>query len=586
MTTSPTTRRRDVWRCVLAMTVLVGTPLGAAVELTQLTNAPCADDLVTWQVAGGPAEWNVLDVEHLPRLVVTSPSGRTWTRPAFLDQDFTAPDAAASTPPAPHGAPMLRIRHAPRVAGVHGWKLLGPDGAELAQGQLSVAPARTAGAHVGPLQIARDNLRLLGFRDGAVFIPIGPNLCWANAPDQLGGFARWFAALHAAGATHVRLWFAGWCGGLEGAQPDAYRLDQAWLMDRILDLARGAGIKVTLVLDNHHDLKHGTLPYGGDFNARVKTFFTVPPPAQYERRLRYVLARWGSDDTVAAWELYNEVDLAQGDRDAALKWATGAAALLARLDQDHRPRTISWSADDWDQVAAVPDIDLIQIHSYVLEWSDPIGLLKQGHHDGVAMLCDNARRANDLAKPFCFAELGYQGSNEKNPGNDLDTAGLLMRQQLWAGFLLGGYGGGMDWWWDTHLDKAKLWDVYRGLATAVARVDWHDKELAPLQPNAGSSLRIIGWQSPRQALLWPQIRSDTWYRHLVEGKPRPQLVRALPFRLGGFKAGTAFRVHALDQVSGDEQGVATATSSAQGELEIVAPAPGRDTVLWVEDGAK
>jgi hypothetical protein len=594
----------------------------AGVELKPLFTEAYADDLLTFEITDAPAEWMSLDTQHTPTLVFTSPNKISWSRSAYLDQPYSPATGAAATAtsptaakpePAPGAGPAadpndrltqaaqatggegllkpvgkrrLCVRHTARAEGTHHWVLKSPDGATVAQGDLAVKGPR-GHVPVGPLGIDNENPRLLCFRDGTVFIPIGANIAWATGPDRLGDFSRYFSALHANGGNHARLWMASWCGGIEGEKKDDYRLDQAWLLDGVLSLARANQLRLTVVLDNHHDIKFGKFfPYGADYDARLKNFMASDPPAQYQRRLRYVLARWGADDCVAAWELCNEVEQAEPVREHALPWVKGAAALLAKLDIDRRLHTVSWSGDDWDLVANLPNIDLAQIHSYVLEWNDPVGLLRRGTRDGVGMLVNNAMRANAMGKPFCFTELGYQGSNDKNAGNDIDGDGLLLRQQLWAGFMLGGCGTGMGWWWDVYIDRKQLWPAFRGFAAVIQHVDWRDRELAPLTPNQESSLRVIGWQSPHQALLWPQLRLDTWYGHLMDEKPRPQLRLATPITLRGMLPGQAYGVHEFDMVSGAERASRSVAANAQGQLDVIATPPDIDTVLLVVAEAK
>ncbi len=551
----------------------------AGVEVVQLTKSPAADDLVSWEVRGAPAEWLVTDVERTPVLTITSPSGKQWERRAFLHHDCQPPVADGA--PQLIGEATLQIRHTARVAGNHAWVLRSADQQELARGSLTVGAARGK-RPVGMLQVSQDNPRLLAFRDGTIFIPIGPNVCWTVAPDQLGKFARHFANLAKEGGTHVRLWCASWCGQIEGEQADAYRLEQAWLLDRILALAREHGLMATVVLDNHHDMGLGKFfPYGATYQERVQRFLTATPGDQQRRRLRYVLARWGADDSIAAWELFNELDLAQPVRDAALRWAGGTSTLFKTLDADNRLLTISWAGDDWDPLAKLPAINLGQVHSYVVEWSDKLGLRKAATRDGVGMLLSAAERGMSLGKPYCFSEVGYQGTNEDNKGNDLDIQGLLLRQQAWAGFMLGGYGSGMNWWWDVYIEPKQLWSGYRGLARVLPNIDWRDRDLSPLIPNRDSPLRIIGWQSPTQALVWPQVRADTWHAHLVEGKGRPQLTRELLARVGGMKAGATYRLHYLDMLSGEERSRRELKAGADGVLDVAVLPPNLDVVIWV-----
>ncbi|MBA2482322.1 MAG: cellulase family glycosylhydrolase [Planctomycetes bacterium] len=521
------------------------------------------------------------DVTRTPVLVVTGPDRQVVKRAAFTYQaqvQNPSTDADASEL-LPQGEVVLQVRHTPRLVGVHAWSLQDPAGTVLANGEVTAA---AASAPVGPVRIARTNPRLLGFSDGSVFIPIGPNISWANGPDRLAGFRRYFDKLAAAGGNHCRVWMSSWCGQVEGYTPDSWRLDHAWLVDGILRAARERSLRVTLVLDNHHDLVHGkAFPYGASTDERQKTFLSDPPPASYERRLRYVLARWGADDTILAWELFNELDMAQPIRERCLPWAAAAASLFKRLDGDQRLHTISWCGDDWHKLMSLPGIDLTQMHGYVLEWADPEGFKKVGTRDGVAMMKDEAENALSVGKPFCFSEIGYQGSNERNEGNDLDQDGLLLRQQAWAAFMLGGYGSGMNWWWDTYIDRRGLWGQYRGLSRTIARLDWRDPDFAPLPPNLGEKVLVIGWHSRTQGLIWPLPRSDTWYAHLIDEQPRRPLQGPVQVNVEGFAPGE-FALHYLDMITGDERFMLTATAGADGTLPILVPAHALDLVVWVE----
>ncbi len=559
-------------------------PLRSAVEVTPRFQEPVqVGDYLTWDITGLPAEALSDDVARNPTLIIRGPDRREWRRACFTYQEHASAIVAGDDSPGviANGARILQTRHTVRAAGVHRWTLVDPAGVELARGAVTVAAGSSANS--GPIRISPDNPRLLARPDGSVVIPIGPNVAWAQGPDRLAHFTRYFQALHAAGGNHVRVWFASWCGGIESDVPDAYRQDHAWLMDRILALARANQLVVTLVLDNHHDLIYGKhCPYGAKLDQRLATFFAATPGEQYARRLRYVLARWGADDAVMSWELCNEPDLAQPIRERVLPWMNGAADLLKKTDQDRRLISASWCGPDVARLRELPAVQLIGLHRYVLEWADPIGLLKLGTRDGVGMLLYDAGQLNELQRPWSFGEVGYQGTNEENPGNAKDRDGLLLRQQAWAGFLLGGYGSGMNWWWDVYIDEAQLWSSYRGLARATAKLDWRDAELAPLAPNRGHPLRVLGWRSPRHALLWPHLSADTWHRMLVDGDARPTITAPVTMTLSGMAASAHFRLHELDQRSGDELAVDSASADADGNLPVTVGALWLDRVLWIE----
>ena len=201
----------QVWLqlCFSLLFFFSGASTTTALEVVLLQDEPAADSLVEWELRGVDAAWLTSDVSRTPIFQVTSPNNRSWERRAFLYQPCQASKADAAA--IPMGDLVLRFRHTPRVDGAHKWVIKAPDGSELSSGILKVTK-KTGAYPLGMLQVSTDNPRLLAFKDGSVFIPIGPNLCWANAPNQLGKFSSWFEILGKEKCNHVRLWCASWCG--------------------------------------------------------------------------------------------------------------------------------------------------------------------------------------------------------------------------------------------------------------------------------------------------------------------------------------------------------------------------------------
>lgn len=557
----------------------LGSP-AAALTIDAPPVAAVAGDLVTWHLRAPPPAWLVPDGAGGAEVVITGPDGHAFHRAAFRYRAYRAhgPDPDPHAPEEdPVGPEELQVRHLLRLPGHYDWSLRAPSGEEVAQG---VFEARAGTSPRGPVTINPVNRRLLAFSDGTPVIPIGCNIAWANSPDRVGRFTHYLDELVANGGNACRVWMASWCGAIEGTTPEQWRLDQAWVLDQLLAAARARHVLVDLVLDNHYDLVHGTaFPYGATLEQRRATFLTPQLPSAYLRRLSYILARWGCDDTILAWELFNELDEAQPVREQCIPWVRAAAQALARLDQDQRLRTVSWCGTDFDRVADVAGIDLIQVHRYVLTFADPKAAEAAASRDDIGMLLEPAELAVGLGKPFLFGELGFQDEGAQNRGNALDHDGLLLRHQAWAGFLLGGYGSGENWWWDTYLEPQHLWSVYRGLSATVHRIDWKDGQLQPLAPEpTAPRVLALGWISPRQALLWPQPHHDTWYHHLVEGAPRQGLSSPLVLTLGGFLPSRSFRCAWIDMDSGADVAQTTVPSGPDGLVRLEVPAPDLDRV--------
>lgn len=563
------------WRWLAALCALAGL---AALEVECAPASPRVGERLVWRLYSAPAAWLSDDVERTPRLRLSAPDGTVWERRAVLDQDWR-PGGLDEGEFVPAGPVHLSVRHTARQPGRHAWRLLAPDGAVLAEGTLAVQPGARP---PGPLGISPDQPRLLAWADGTPFLALGPNLAWGNAPDRIGSFRRWCAALAAQGATHIRLWLASW-SGKPWDDAGRLRLDQAWLTDQYLAAARAHGLAVTLVLDNYHDLLQGRgAPWGDSSAARVRAFVAEGPPARWRALVRYALARWGPDDTIACWEPINEIDVLPAAREEALAWLARVTAWLAAEDPDRRPITASWAGEDWEAAMRLPAVQVAQLRGYVHEWTDADWTLVEATRDPLALWSEAAARAQALGKPFLLAEGGFQGAEAENPGNELDREGLLLTQLAWAGLMLGGAGSGMGWWWDSYLERHGLWRVYGPLAAIAHRLDWRDRELAPLAPAAQGPFRILGWASPRQALLWPVHVHDTWHAALVRGRPRPAPPLPVTVLIPGCTPRAAYRVASLSMRDGARRAAWRQAARGDGTLELVLPPGTIDAVFHLE----
>lgn len=564
--------------CAIVAGWFVAAALGA-VEVRFVTSDPRADDLITWELEAPDPAWFTSGTG--PVLELTGPDGRTWKRMAFPWCAYVRVHTGDQRDPGqPVGAVAWRFRHTARQTGVVHWRLLDPAGACVASGGQSVGPAR---GPCGPIRVAA-NPRLLAFADGTPFIPIGPNLAWAVGEEPLAQFDAWFTALSAAGGTHCRVWLASWCGQILGDQAtDDWRLDQAWLIDQVLALARQHRLHVTLVVDNHTDFASGHgAPYGNDHLGRLKAFGNGRIPEAYERKMRQIFARWGADDTILAWEVMNEIDLAAGkDHRFAAFWANKLMEHWAAMDQDRRLMTVSWSGGGASAAMSGPVATLAQLHCYVEPAARRAAIGAEADRDFLGILMHVSAPLLALGKPLLLSEVGYQGTGADNPGNEADTEGFLLTQTAWAGLMLGGCGSGMNWWWDGYIHPRDLWRCYTGMARIAGRVDWRDAEFRPFISD-GESLRVLGWRSPRQALLWPVLRDDTWHRAVALRLPRPVLAQETLVTLEGFAPGVHLRCRRLAMADGTEQTDDAIQADAAGTLRVRLPAGFRDAVVWLK----
>jgi hypothetical protein len=148
---------------------------------------------------------------------------------------------------------------------------------------------------------------------------------------------------------------------------------------------------------------------------------------------------------------------------------------------------------------------------------------------------------------------------------------------------MGGYGSGAAWWWDVYIEPKQLWQIYRPLVDVSSRLDWTDPKLRPLAVNADSPLRIIGWHSPEQALIWPELRGDTWWARREQGVERTTTTaKPMAVRLTAMQPDSTYAVTGFDMVDGSVRQFSTLRSDADGRLQMELPRMVADLVLLIQ----
>jgi endo-1,4-beta-mannosidase len=92
--------------------------------------------------------------------------------------------------------------------------------------------------------------------------------------------------------------------------------------------------------------------------ARPADFWTNPEARRlYQKRLRYLIARWGYSPNLFAWEFWNEVP----ETPATAAWVAEMAAYLKRHDPNrHLVSTTYGDSATWK----CPDVDFPMTHMY------------------------------------------------------------------------------------------------------------------------------------------------------------------------------------------------------------------------------
>jgi mannan endo-1,4-beta-mannosidase len=210
-------------------------------------------------------------------------------------------------------------------------------------------------------------------------------------------------------------------------------------LDRLLDAAREARVKLVLVLANYWT------DYGG-IDAVLRSVAPGETPARdafwtdsraIEAQQRYITALvtrvntlsgqgYAADTTILAWELVNEArceDRSACDATTLVTWAqtmtdsvraAGAQQLVAWGGAGHAGE----HGEDFEAIAASGAVDVLTLHVYP-ESTQPellVGLhganrARVGAAIGSATITDRARLARRFGRPLLVEELGWHPSN-------------------------------------------------------------------------------------------------------------------------------------------------------------------------------
>jgi hypothetical protein len=463
-------------------------------------------DLQTSVQANNPYDPQEINIE----VQFISPSGKKVEVGAFWFQDYDLQSRQ------PKGQPGWKVRFTPTEAG-QWWAAADLVGTGLQSEAIRFQVNEADDP--GFIRLNPDNSRYLAYDNGDFFFPIGLNMgWWGGSAEPVEQYSHWLNLFAANGGNTMRVWMAAWSFGIEwkdtglGNYDD--RLYQAWLLDQLFSLAHAHHVKVILVLMNHGPLSLHTNtewkdnPYnaslGGPLSEPEQFVTDTIARAYYQRRLNYIVDRWGYSPDLLAWEWFNEVNLTPITDDALMPWLEEMTAYLDELDVNRHLTTLSFAMRSQSSLWNLPGLDIIQVHEYSSQ-------ANASEHDlaGRAAQDFQLLASTTPEKPILMGEFGYSAENY---GDDIETTGIHLHNGIWA-TTFGGYAGsGMYWWWDVYVEKYNLWKHFNGLATFMEGVNLaRYKPFSPLEiiaPGAKTGqVNGLGLQG-EDTLVW--LRSDDY----------------------------------------------------------------------------
>jgi hypothetical protein len=441
-----------------------------------------------FHVDNAPVATNCFDPD-LIRLdaTFTPPSGRAVTVPAFWYQDYSRAVTNGAEAVSPAGPPQWRIRFTPTEPGDYMLSLSIQTNDVSAGSPITthfhVPVARPSGQY-GYVRVGPDK-RYFETTDGQPLRLVGENVCWAENQVK-SDYDTWFGGMKNAGENYARLWMAPWFAGLEHmpGRLNNYDLQSACQLDYVFDLADRNGIYVLLCFDHHGMFQMNNKNWGGSNNfwktnaynqinggpcEKPNDFFTnATAKTIYEKRLRYLIGRYGYSPRLLAWQFFNEIDNVFNTTltgDDVVAWHREMGQWLHAHDPyGHLVTTSLTGGSERPEIWSLPEMDFSMYHSYN----------ESAPGKGAAAL--GRSFVKDYGKPVMIGEFGVD-SHSWNIASDPYLRGF--RQAIWSGALGGSVGTAMSWWWQ-NIDQDDVYPLYAALSGILRDAGWQKGEWTPV----------------------------------------------------------------------------------------------------------
>ena len=433
------------WLDNIIFSAPVTAPAAGSPGIIQLNPAQLWQRL-EFQITNVPSTANPFDPESIAvDATFTMPSGNTMVVPAFWYQGYQRALSGSTEHDTVSGPPQWRLRFTPPEIGAYSVSLAiqtngQPYGTSVST-NFTVA-SNAPPARYGYVGVAPGN-QYFATGDGQGLPLNGENVAWPSSRGTYD-YDGWFTSMQQSHENFARVWMCPWSFGIEDAPGtlNNYSLQPAWQLDYVFQLAEQTGIYVQLCLD-YHGMFEVTPDYWGAGNywpqnpycvtnggpcINQNAFFTNTTAVKiYEKRLRYLIARYGYSQNLLAWEFFNEIDheFKYLNKNSVALWHVVVGGWLHANDPYKHLVTTSLSyASAHPGLWSVTQLDYLSWHTYFNGHSNP----------ATAMASDAAYYRQTYNRAV---QIGEYGTDWTGWGGSIAGDPYLrgLRQGIWGGAL-------------------------------------------------------------------------------------------------------------------------------------------------------
>jgi hypothetical protein len=330
-------------------------------------------------------------------------------------------------------------------------------------------------ANHGFVRVSKNNPLYFEYSDGTPYFAVA--LGRSQGAD--GESYRRFAA---SGGNFNRLFLTNGGFNIEELLPRTPRADVglgkmnlecSWNLDRTIELGEELGIHHILTLTNQWTFNSMWKSHtynkanGGMLNSKNEYFTNEEAIKYFERRLRYIAARWSYSTAVASWDLWNEYSAMGADLDVAIAWHKRIAHYLDELDVfDHIMHTNDGSLNGRDEMHALPEIQMVSTNNYGVK--------------NIAKVAEvwTKRMTHEFNKPYILTEFG-PGHGIGNYGR-MDPERRMVHDGLWSPVMSGSASTGMAWE-GSWLGHERFCTYIHGVSSFVEDIPFSKRTWKPVE---------------------------------------------------------------------------------------------------------
>ncbi len=393
------------------------------------------------------------------------------------------------------------------------------------------------------IRVSPRDSRYFEAHDGSPFIPIGLNIAFPRFDYEeesvLEKLEERFRKLSSNGGNLVRIWMGHPFYDVEHEFSGKYDSIKLRRIDRAVALARRYGIRLTLCFEHFRTLREeppefpGAPSFGNPIHhvsrggpaKNMTEFFTLPKCRErFRRKIEWFARRYRDEPAVFAWELWHEISEVRGDG-----WQEWTTEMLGELHRAFPHHLATQSVGRFDMyrkrylygpIWKMPGNDFAQVHRYL----DTAAELEacRGPVDGMAADAVRAVLGIVPGKPVVLAETGALEAGRNAPSKlyDLDLAGAMLHDMLFAPFFAGSAGSGQAGHWYFYVDKNNLWAHFARFAEIVRGLNPAAEGFTPGMTET-ERLRIYCLRGRRTLLAWVRDKQADWRAELIDGRITP-----------------------------------------------------------------